>query len=158
MALITMFTIKAGRNRTLLVVVLYFVVRLTHCAVYSWDEWVPESRVLRWSEENLQMQQRLKTFYRTNQSGGKSTQQSDGEGSNLGKRRRDAKLEKEEDYLYRPEIKLDIPDTLKGQLVDDWENVTKNQQLVTLPRTINANEVLSRYKRFKKDKKGNREL
>ncbi|EPB90385.1 hypothetical protein HMPREF1544_02751 [Mucor circinelloides 1006PhL] len=123
----------------------------------SWDEWVPESRVLRWSEENLQMQSRLKAFYRTKQSG-KSAKQSENEGSNLGKRRRDAKLEKEEDYLNRPEIKLDIPDTLKGQLVDDWENVTKNQQLVTLPRTVNVNEVLSRYKRFKKEKKGSREL
>lgn len=118
---------------------------------------MPESRVLRWSEENLQMQSRLKAFYRTKQSG-KSTKQSENEGSNLGKRRRDAKLEKEEDYLNRPEIKLDIPDTLKGQLVDDWENVTKNQQLVTLPRTVNVNEVLSRYKRFKKEKKGSREL
>ncbi|CEP13820.1 hypothetical protein [Parasitella parasitica] len=125
----------------------------------SWDEWVPETRILRWSEENLQMQLRLKAYYRAKQSGNHTKgQQNDQEGSSLGKRRRDAKLEKEEDYLNRPEIKLDIPDTLKGQLVDDWENVTKNQQLVTLPRTVNVNEVLLRYKRFKKDKKGNREL
>lgn len=133
------------------------VIKFIHVLFCSWDEWVPESRVLRWSEENLQMQSRLKAFYRTKQSG-KSTKQSENEGSNLGKRRRDAKLEKEEDYLNRPEIKLDIPDTLKGQLVDDWENVTKNQQLVTLPRTVNVNEVLARYKRFKKEKKGSREL
>lgn len=134
-----------------------YIIKFIHVSFCSWDEWVPESRVLRWSEENLQMQSRLKAFYRTKQSG-KSTKQSENEGSNLGKRRRDAKLEKEEDYLNRPEIKLDIPDTLKGQLVDDWENVTKNQQLVTLPRTVNVNEVLSRYKRFKKEKKGSREL
>lgn len=38
-------------------------------------------------------------------------------------------IKKEEDYLNRPEIRLDIPDTLKGRLVDDWENVTKNQQV-----------------------------
>jgi mortality factor 4-like protein 1 len=76
----------------------------------------------------------------------------------LGKRRRDAKLEKEEDYLRKPEIKIDIPDALKGQLVDDWENVTKNQQLVTLPREITVNGVLDRYKVYKKEKKGSREL
>ncbi|KAI8091346.1 MRG-domain-containing protein [Gilbertella persicaria] len=124
----------------------------------SWDEWVPETRLLRWSEENLQMQSRLKTLYRVKQTGKDAARSSTTDPSNLGKRRRDAKQEKEEDYLRRPEIRLDIPDTLKGQLVDDWENVTKNQQLVTLPRTITINDVLSRYKRFKKEKKGSREL
>lgn len=108
------------------------------------------------------MQARLKSLYsnKSSSSSSKSTSAAAGEGSSssLGKRRRDAKNEKEQDYLARPEIKLDIPDTLKGQLVDDWENVTKNQQLVTLPRQVTINEVLVRYKRFKKDKKGNREL
>jgi mortality factor 4-like protein 1 len=33
------------------------------------------------------------------------------------------------DFLSRPEIKLNIPDTLKSILVDDWENVTKHQQV-----------------------------
>lgn len=88
----------------------------------------------------------------------KTPKASAGVTSSLGKRRRDAKNEKEEDYLKRPELRLDIPDTLKGQLVDDWENVTRNQQLVTLPRTVNVNEVLARYKKFKQDKKGSREL
>jgi MRG len=31
--------------------------------------------------------------------------------------------------MKRMEIKIVIPDVLKGQLVDDWENVTKNQQV-----------------------------
>ncbi|KAI7884738.1 MRG-domain-containing protein [Mucor mucedo] len=124
----------------------------------SWDEWVPETRVLRWCEDNIKMQSRLKSLYRTKQSSAKSTCSSDNESNSLGKRRREAKNEKEEDYLNKPEIKLDIPETLKGQLVDDWESVTKNQQLVTLPRQITINELLARYKRFKKEKKGNREL
>lgn len=33
------------------------------------------------------------------------------------------------DYLKRSEVKIVIPDTLKLQLVDDWENVTKNNQV-----------------------------
>jgi len=33
------------------------------------------------------------------------------------------------DYLKRPEVKIIIPDTLKLQLVDDWERVTKNNQV-----------------------------
>ena len=31
--------------------------------------------------------------------------------------------------MKRMEIRIVIPDVLKGQLVDDWENVTKNQQV-----------------------------
>jgi mortality factor 4-like protein 1 len=33
------------------------------------------------------------------------------------------------EFLNRPEIKLAIPDTLKSVLVDDWENITKHQQV-----------------------------
>ena len=33
------------------------------------------------------------------------------------------------DYHKRAEVKIVIPDTLKLQLVDDWENVTKNNQV-----------------------------
>lgn len=31
--------------------------------------------------------------------------------------------------MKRPEIKITIPDALKVQLVDDWEAITKNQQV-----------------------------
>lgn len=31
--------------------------------------------------------------------------------------------------MKRPEVKIVIPDILKLQLVDDWENVTKNNQV-----------------------------
>lgn len=31
--------------------------------------------------------------------------------------------------MKRPEIKIAIPDNLKVQLVDDWEAITKNQQV-----------------------------
>lgn len=37
--------------------------------------------------------------------------------------------------MKRPEVKVPIPEGLKAQLVDDWENVTKNQQ-VCPPRVI----------------------
>lgn len=41
---------------------------------------------------------------------------------------------KQEDSFHnKPSIKLWFPDHLKGLLVDDWENVTKSQQLVELP-------------------------
>jgi mortality factor 4-like protein 1 len=40
-----------------------------------------------------------------------------------------AYIAKEVDYVKRPEVKIVIPDILKLQLVDDWENVTKNNQV-----------------------------
>ncbi|KAG1446480.1 hypothetical protein G6F56_009556 [Rhizopus delemar] len=123
----------------------------------TWDEWVPETRLLRWCDENIKIQLRLRDLYRMKQSG-KSQNSSTDDMDSLGKRRHDSRLEKDDDYLRKPEIKIDIPDALKGQLVDDWENVTKNQQLVSLPREINVNGVLDRYKIYKKEKKGSREL
>jgi len=38
-----------------------------------------------------------------------------------------------------------MPDHLKAILVDDWENVTKNQQLVPLPHPHPVNEILDDY-------------
>ena len=34
--------------------------------------------------------------------------------------------------MKRPEIKISIPEVLKVQLVDDWEAITKNQQVIIL--------------------------
>jgi len=38
-----------------------------------------------------------------------------------------------------------MPDHLKALLVDDWENVTKNRQLVPLPHVHPANEIFDEY-------------
>lgn len=54
----------------------------------------------------------------------------------------------EAEFLKRPEVKIVIPDVLKLQLVDDWENVTKNNQLVTLPRKPNVSELLNEYREY----------
>lgn len=55
-------------------------------------------------------------------------------------------IEKEEDYLKRQDVRVNIPDTLKAHLVDDWENVTKNQQLVPLPRDPCVVDILEKYR------------
>ena len=38
-----------------------------------------------------------------------------------------------------------MPDHIKAILVDDWENVTKNQQLVPLPSAHPVNDILDEY-------------
>jgi mortality factor 4-like protein 1 len=45
------------------------------------------------------------------------------------KRRRESLVEKEVDFLRKPEVKISIPEVLKSQLVVDWEQVTKNQKV-----------------------------
>lgn len=51
----------------------------------------------------------------------------------------------EEAFHNRPSIKLVIPDHIKGFLVDDWENVTKNNQLVHLPHPKPVEVILQDY-------------
>lgn len=52
---------------------------------------------------------------------------------------------KEDNFHNRPSIKLPVPDHVKALLVDDWENVTKNQQLVPLPHVHSVDEILNDY-------------
>lgn len=41
---------------------------------------------------------------------------------------------------------MDVPDPLKSILVDDWEFITKEHQVVPLPRDITVTEVLEMYR------------
>lgn len=54
----------------------------------------------------------------------------------------------EDGFHARPAIKLPIPDHIKAILVDDWENVTKNQQLVPLPCAMPVNMILEDYMEY----------
>ncbi|KAJ3199024.1 Esa1p-associated factor [Entophlyctis luteolus] len=114
----------------------------------KWDEWVEEARTLKYNEANLKRQADLDSL--STKKRASATSASAGSGSGVGdgsarKRARDAS-EKEEEYLRRPEIKIPIPESLKIQLVDDWENITKNQKLVSLPRTPNVSQILKLFK------------
>ncbi|KIJ67400.1 hypothetical protein HYDPIDRAFT_173943 [Hydnomerulius pinastri MD-312] len=43
-------------------------------------------------------------------------------------------------------MKLNVPEVLKVLLVDDWEAITKNNQLVPLPRSPTVVEILQEFK------------
>lgn len=51
----------------------------------------------------------------------------------------------EETFLSRPAIRIPLPDILKGLLVDDWENITKQLQLVPLPHPHPVTSILADY-------------
>jgi len=51
------------------------------------------------------------------------------------------------------DLDLVLPEKLIAVLVDDWENVTKQQMLVSLPRSPTVAEVLDEYFAKKTEKK-----
>lgn len=53
----------------------------------------------------------------------------------------------------RPSVRITLPDNLKAILVDDWENVTKNQQVVALPAPTSVNTILDTYAEEEKAKR-----
>lgn len=137
-----------------------------------WDEWVPEMRLLKLNEAGFAKRRALlEAQTKKNRpvaaaaaealaplTKGKDAKGKKGESSR--KRARDAGLDtvselwhaeltvKEAEFLKRPEVKIVIPQVLKLQLVDDWENVTKNNQLVTLPRKPSVRDLLQEYKAY----------
>ena len=50
-------------------------------------------------------------------------------------------------------MRIVIPDNLKSLLVDDWENITKNQQVVALPAKCSVNQIFEEYEAEEKPKR-----
>ncbi|TPX30839.1 hypothetical protein SmJEL517_g05687 [Synchytrium microbalum] len=123
----------------------------------KWDEWVPEERVLKTTEENMKRQADLKANVDGGKKGKGAAAKAPGADAEKKVAAQKRKLEemaaKEEEFVKRPEIKIPIPDALKVQLVDDWENVTKNGKLVPLPRNPTITSLLESYRESIKTKK-----
>ncbi|KAF2666866.1 MRG-domain-containing protein [Microthyrium microscopicum] len=142
----------------------------------TWDQWVPQDRLRKKNEDNQELAKALAKEMldlRQAQKGGSklgaqkkkgepSVADSEERGAVAGKKRgRDLDTEKsaqsqrralrremenEEAYTSRPAIRIILPDSLKSILVDDWENVTKNLQLVRVPaKNTSANKILEDY-------------
>ncbi|KAF3905804.1 hypothetical protein AA313_de0205353 [Arthrobotrys entomopaga] len=114
----------------------------------SWDEWVPQDRVLGWTDENLQKQKELREEHNPKKKQEKEKKTTHTEEPVVPtvrgqKRAREMDMDKEEDFIKRHEIKINVPEIVKSLLVDDWENVTKNGTLVKLPREITVNQFLA---------------
>ncbi|CAG8016134.1 unnamed protein product [Penicillium olsonii] len=48
----------------------------------------------------------------------------------------------EDSFNTRPSVRIVMPDNLKSLLVDDWEQVTKNQCVVALPSKLPVRQIL----------------
>lgn len=47
-------------------------------------------------------------------------------------------------------INLPVPDHIQAMLVDDWENITKNNQLVPLPHEKPVTKILDDYLNYER--------
>lgn len=134
----------------------------------TWDEWVDSRRLKTYNVENLKLQKELKNAALTstssvsgisgkvsvNTSGnnkggrnGSSSSTASGANSDRSKKKRsDQDLESEQDFLKRPEIVVLCPDILKELLVNDWELITKEHQLVSLPSKPTVSEIIKKYR------------
>ncbi|KAF4340007.1 chromatin modification-related eaf3 [Fusarium beomiforme] len=61
------------------------------------------------------------------------------------KRRSCEQLETEDAFHNKPMINLPVPDHIQAMLVDDWENITKNNQLVPLPHNKPVTKIFEDY-------------
>ncbi|KAJ3324311.1 Kanadaptin [Boothiomyces sp. JEL0866] len=111
----------------------------------SWDEWVPEERIFKFTEENKQRQLELRASMTAKQHKAPAEKKIIDTAAKDRKRRRESIADKEDEYLKKPEIKISVPESLKSQLVEDWEQVTKNQKLLPLPAETNVIEILDNF-------------
>ncbi|KAK8077891.1 MRG-domain-containing protein [Apiospora saccharicola] len=144
----------------------------------SWDDWVAQDRIRKFTDDNKTLAAQLQAAARLRNAGGsKSAKKAIGKAAGPGesemssargseeraatnsfagrgpRRGRDYELESEEAFYARPSIKIIIPDMLKGLLVDDWENVTKNNQLVPIPHPKPVSKVMGDYLAYEKPRR-----
>ncbi|KAF2214604.1 hypothetical protein CERZMDRAFT_110225 [Cercospora zeae-maydis SCOH1-5] len=120
----------------------------------TWDDWVPQERLRKFTDENKELAQNLKKDMDAQRraASGISARGSEDRSSVAPppprgtKRSRDVEgIDKEEEFVRRPAVRLFIPDVLKSILVDDWEKVTKEQKLVQIPASTSITRFLDDY-------------
>ncbi|WMV17062.1 hypothetical protein MTR67_010447 [Solanum verrucosum] len=135
----------------------------------SWDEWVGADRLMKHTEDNVLKQQAL-----DKKQGMEKSTKSGRSAPAKPKSSADVKLDKEETKSNVPKgkkrktdsgaekgnvsveklVKIQIPSTLKKQLVDDWEFIMHQNKLVKLPRSPSVDDILTKYLEYRSKKDG----
>lgn len=120
----------------------------------KWDEWVPILRILEINDDNLKVQQQLRETQKSlnlklkvKLNRGKSSSPAPegkkrGASDNVGQKR--GRKRKQESARYN-EIYIPMRPELKHILVDDWEYITKDHKLITVPSHTPVAKILKQY-------------
>ncbi|KAK3007701.1 hypothetical protein RJ639_013310 [Escallonia herrerae] len=103
----------------------------------NWDEWVGIDRLLKCTEENAKKQEVLDKNH--------GPEKNVKPALTRGKKRKNEPVPKKGTAELEQLMPIQIPSTLKKQLVDDCESITHMGKLVKLPRTPNVDEILKMY-------------
>jgi mortality factor 4-like protein 1 len=123
---------------------------LLHYSGYAshWDEWVPESRVLKNSDENRARQkERVKEFQRAHK-----RKRTEAAASSAAAKAKAAKADEKasgggSDEKLLEDIKehLRLPHGAKLKLIEDWEHITREKKLVPLPAATPIETLLQEF-------------
>ncbi|PNY26107.1 Chromatin modification-like protein eaf3, partial [Tolypocladium capitatum] len=136
----------------------------------TWDDWVLVDRIRPFDDEHKELAAQLHAQLKhslqknskqpkkilLNKNGADSARGSEerasaaAQGGRGGRRGKDWELEQEDAFHSKPMINIPVPDHVQAMLVDDWENITKNNQLVPLPHPKSVNQILESYLAYEK--------
>ncbi|KAL0366205.1 UNVERIFIED_CONTAM: protein MRG1 [Sesamum radiatum] len=131
-------------------------------SIILWDEWLGVDCLLKRTEENVRKQKELKEKHAVDKNAKLGRLSQDKTKNSIGcnaiagvrgKKRKHEIIEKEVCVPLEKLVNIQIPSTLKKQLVDDHECINQLGQLVKLPRSPSVYEILNKYfdYRVKKD-------
>ncbi|SCW01052.1 LAFE_0D04016g1_1 [Lachancea fermentati] len=109
----------------------------------SWDEWVERDRIREWNDDNLALKKKLVEDARESQAIKKKATTKPKKADS--KKKKTAGAAPEEAAPTGPRIIVHVPHELKIVLVDDWELITKDKKLVSLPCRPTVGELLDKY-------------
>lgn len=111
----------------------------------KWDEWVPEKFVMEYNEENCQKQADLYKKYQDERKVEKAKRERSSSATRTApsnkltaRKKRAAGADGDEGDIFN----LPLGNQMCKRLVDDWETVSKNKQLVKLPHKAPVTQIL----------------
>jgi mortality factor 4-like protein 1 len=118
-----------------------------------WDEWIPESRMLKYNEQNLAKQQELKRLHERGRKGlkrkggdesGEGSRDPSRESSRERSKRRRIKYKGHNEQDTMEPVVVVIPEAMKLKLIQDAEMIA-SKKLVSLPASPTVSEILDEY-------------